>query len=245
MELMRSWGIEAAVRAGEIEAEMLMRSCETLAAVHRGISLPVGFPTLEQCAVISPTTPSCVPQDHLEPVLLDHLRGFPHARVEMGTEVVGIEQRVGGVQVTLRDTTTGSTRIVEARYAVAADGAHSRVRARLGIPMHGPDHLAEVITVLFRAPLMDVVGDHVYAVYGISEPEAAGVFVPAGRDRWIYGVEWQPGQQSAGRLPAGAARRADPARGRSRRPARRHRCSPAASRSPPSWPNGSGRVTRS
>jgi putative polyketide hydroxylase len=201
MELVRSWGIEATVRAGEIEAQMLMRSCETLAAVHRGISSPGGYPTFEQSAVISPTTPSCVPQDHLEPVLLHHLRGFPHARVEMGTEVVGIDQRVEGVKVTLRDTTTGSTRVVEARYAVAADGAHSRVRAGLGIAMHGPDHLAEVITVLFRAPLMDVVRDHVYAVYGISEPEAAGAFVPAGRDRWIYGVEWQPAHQSVADFP--------------------------------------------
>ena len=201
MELVRSWGIEAAVRAGEIKAEPLLRSCETLATVERGISLPVGYPTPEQCALISPTTPSCVPQDHLEPVLLDHLRGFPHARVEMSTEVVDVDQRVEGVDVTLRDTTTGSTRIVEARYAVAADGAHSRVRARLGLAMHGPDDLSQVIAVLFHAPLMDVVGDHIFAVYGINEPEAAGVFVPAGRDRWIYGVEWQPGQQTLADFP--------------------------------------------
>ncbi len=44
-----------------------------------GSAYAVGYPTREQSAVISPTAPACVPQDHLEPVLLEHLRTWPTA----------------------------------------------------------------------------------------------------------------------------------------------------------------------
>ncbi|MBA2471235.1 MAG: FAD-dependent monooxygenase [Pseudonocardiales bacterium] len=40
--------------------------------------------------------------------------------------------------------------LVHARYLVAADGAHSSVRAAVGISMHGSDHLVEGLTALFR-----------------------------------------------------------------------------------------------
>ena len=74
-------------------------------------------------------------------MLLRHLRSLEAAEVELGTEVVAIDARPDGVRAVLRDVTGGSERIVEARYLVAADGAHSSVRAALGIDMHGPDRL--------------------------------------------------------------------------------------------------------
>ncbi len=137
-----------------------------------------------------------MPQDHLEPVLLGHLRSLGTTRVEFGTEVVSVDSRPAGVQVVLRDVRTGDSRVVHARYLVAADGAHSTVRTAVGIPMHGPDHLVEGVTALFRAPLSDTLGDCRYGIYAINQPEAAGIFLPAGRgDRWLYGVEWEPGRE--------------------------------------------------
>ena len=94
----------------------------------------------------------------------------------------------------MRDVRTGAKRIVRARYVIGADGAHSRVRTELGIQMRGADHLHEGISVLFRAPLWDVVGPHRYGIYWVTHPAARGSLVPAGRgDRWIYGFEWNPG----------------------------------------------------
>jgi putative polyketide hydroxylase len=196
MELLRSWGLEEEIRAGGSEVEWLGWVCDTLASASAGSSFPVGFPTREQSAVISPTAPTCVPQDHLEPVLLDYLRSLGAARVELGTEVISVESTPNGVQVALRNAGTGESWVVQACYLVAADGAHSTVRAALGIPMVGPDHLSEAVTALFRAPLWDLLGDCRYGIYAITQPQAAGVFVPAGQgDRWLYALEWEPGDE--------------------------------------------------
>src|SRR3954469_8736059 len=113
MELMRSWGLEDAVRAGGVGVEWLGWQSETLAPVAAGSMSPAGMPTREQAAVLSPTAPACVPQDHLEPVLLEHLRSLPGTRVHLHTEVVAVEP---GPTVVLRDVPSGEERRVHTRY---------------------------------------------------------------------------------------------------------------------------------
>jgi putative polyketide hydroxylase len=187
MEIFRSWGLEDSIRAGGVDVEWLQWHCESLARVRDGYGTPTGLPTRDQCSVVSPTGPACVPQDHLEPVLLDHVRSLGVGRVELGVTVAGVSARPDGVRVALRDALGGST-LVDARYLIAADGAYSSVRGQLGISMVGSDRLVGAASALFRAPLWEVVGDCAYGLYAISNPEADGVFLPAGDDRWIYGT---------------------------------------------------------
>jgi putative polyketide hydroxylase len=198
MELIRMWGLEAEVRAGAIDASWLMLQCESLARAGAGTAIQVGMPTPEQTVLLSPVEAVCAPQDHLQAVMLNHLREQAELRVEFATEVVSAENGPDGVRAVLRDAAGGGERIVCARYLVAADGAHSSVRRALGIPMRGPDHLAEVVTALFRAPLWDVVGTHRHGIYNVTRPDAMGLFLPAGRDdRWLYGVYWDPALEQA------------------------------------------------
>src|SRR6186997_3420751 len=82
MELLRAWGVEEAVRAGANDVEWQLWWCETLAQAADGWPVFVGMPTPEQSAVLSPTGPACVPQDHLEPVLEARLRELGHPGVE-------------------------------------------------------------------------------------------------------------------------------------------------------------------
>ena len=193
MELLRSWGLEERVRAGQLDLNYTTGFVTSSLASPEGAQMKVGFPDLDQAAANSPTLPAAVPQDHLEPVLLGHLRGLPGTEVRFGTELTAFDQEDDGVTVTLRERATGAERLVRAAYLIGADGAHSRVRARLGIAMDGPDHLAEHLTVLFEAPLAEVVGDRRYGIYFIQHPEASGLFVPNGaRDRWLYGRTWDP-----------------------------------------------------
>jgi putative polyketide hydroxylase len=206
MELFRSWGLERRIREGGVDVEWRQWVGPTLAAA--GETVQTSFPTREQSAVLSPTGPASVPQDHVEPVLLDHLRTSPTARVRLGTEVVGIRHVPDGVEVALRDVGDGASRTVRARYLVAADGARSTVRAALGVRMHGDARLSRAVAVEFRAPLWDLLGARRYCIYAVTRPDAAGVFVPAGRgDRWVYGIERGPGvAPAADPTPAQAER---------------------------------------
>src|SRR5919197_1179198 len=118
MELLRGWGLSEQILAGGVDVEWLGWSCQTLASASAGSAWPAGLPTREQSALISPTAPACVPQDHLEPVLLGHLRSLTVARVALGTELVGVRSGPGGVDAVLRNVRTGRAARVHARYLV-------------------------------------------------------------------------------------------------------------------------------
>jgi putative polyketide hydroxylase len=188
MELMRAWGLEDELREADLGVEIRPWVCDTLAAAAAGHAVDAGFPTREQSALISPTAPAGVPQDHLEPVLERHLRSLPAARIERGTELTALDNGDDGVTVTARDLATGRERRILSRYLLAADGVRSTVRAALGIPASRRERLGERVVVLFRAPLWELVGERRYAIYFIGEPPSA--FVPAGLpDRWQFGAE--------------------------------------------------------
>jgi putative polyketide hydroxylase len=187
MELIRAWGVEQEILAGGVDVEWLMWESPTLARAAEGVAIEVGLPTRAQAALISPTAPACVPQDHLERVLLEHLGLFGTARIELGTTLTGLEDECDHVRVTLRDA-AGHSRVVTAGYVVAGDGARSTVRGALGIPMRGSQDLLGGANALIRAPLWSVLGEHRYGIYVTTEPGAEGVFLPAGPgDRWGYG----------------------------------------------------------
>src|SRR5690348_3134293 len=101
----------------------------------------------------------------------------------------------GRVHAVLQDRQTAATSQVDAEYVIAADGAHSRAREQLGIPMDGPAHLADYERVEFLASLAGAVGDRRYALYVITRPDAAGVLAQRGRgDRWGISRERTAGQ---------------------------------------------------
>jgi putative polyketide hydroxylase len=191
MELLRSWGLEEEVRQGDLRVELQPWVSETLAAAAHGHASDAGFPTREQSALISPTSPAGVPQDHLEPVLERHLRSLGPARVERGKEVTEIENGPSGVTLTARDLDGGGARRVRARYVIAADGIRSTVRAALGIPASRREQLGESLAVQFRAPLWELLGDCRYAIYWLTGPAIRTVFVPVGLpDRWVFATDW-------------------------------------------------------
>jgi 2-polyprenyl-6-methoxyphenol hydroxylase-like FAD-dependent oxidoreductase len=129
MEYLRAWGAGGSgARRRRRGRDWLMWHSETLARAADGFGVEVGLPTRAQDGLVRPTAPACMPQDHLQSVLRADLRSLERATVEVGTELARLDGRTDGVRVTLR-AGTGETRDVRARYLVAADGAHSAVRA--------------------------------------------------------------------------------------------------------------------
>ena len=202
MELVRAWGLEQDVRARSVDVDWRLLESETLAAAAAGSAVEVGYPNAEQSRMVSPTAPACVAQDDVEPLLLEHLRAAPGARVELGTELAGIFEGADGARAELRDVHTGALRTVHARYVVAADGARSAVRHALGIPLLGPQGLLEGFTTLFRAPLWKVLGEHRHAIYSVTHAASPATFLPAGpSDRWLFGMRDEaPDERRAARL---------------------------------------------
>ena len=245
MELLRSWGLEDEVRAGQLDITAVGAWAAETMASPGGTLMPLGHPDLEQAAAASPAPLAAVPQDHWEPVLLRHLETLGLAEVRFGSELVALDQDADGVTVALRERATGRRRRVRAAYLVGADGARSRVRSLLGIAMDGPDHLNEQLTVLFEAPLGDVVSDRGYGIYFIQHPEAGGVFVPdGGGNRWLYGRDWDRSTNGCRTIPTTAW----PASSGSRPPPPTCRSGwwpRARSRSRPRWPSATGRAAPS
>jgi putative polyketide hydroxylase len=193
MEIIRSWGLEAQVRAGAADVESRAWVTRSLSAAE-GTEMPLGYPSAVEAAEVSPTCPAWAPQDHLEPLLADLLRSAPSADLQMGAELERLEQDDDGVHAWLRRASGGVER-VDARYVIGADGAHSATRAQIGIAMDGPDDLAEFHRVEFTASLAEIVGERRYGLYVITHPDAGGVLAPRGRgDRWGFSREWTPGQ---------------------------------------------------
>ena len=62
-----------------------------------GTVIEVGYPTKSESARLSPTRPAAVSQDHLEMVLLHHLRSLPAARVELGLAAEDVWETTNGL----------------------------------------------------------------------------------------------------------------------------------------------------
>ena len=197
MELLRTWGLEDEVLAGGVDADVWLWECETLADAARGRAHAVGYPNRNQAMVVSPCAPGTVPQDWLEAVLRRHLQSFPMVHFQLGTQLVGLDDAPHRARATMR-TATGHLCSVDADYLVAADGAHSPVRRRLGIEMLEREGAYGGVQVVFRAPLRELLGQIRYALYSVTTPTAPGLFLPAGpADRWVYGPGAPPGHDAS------------------------------------------------
>ena len=190
MELLRSWGLEERVRAVADPVEMTMLAMPSAARAAEGTVIDVGYPTVLQSAVLSPSRAECVAQDLLESVLLEHVSSLANVTVERGCQVMDVVPSKFSARVTVRGS-TGQLKQIDAQYVIGADGARSAVRAAVGIGLRGPQVLYEGVRVEFRAPLWELLGEHRHLLYAITEPDASGTLLPAGQsDRWLFGVSY-------------------------------------------------------
>lgn len=116
------------------------------------------------------------PQNLLEPILLESASARPEARVLRGAECVSLEQSDAGVVARVRDH-RGTERVLEAAWAVAADGASSSIRGALGIPMEGPGPFARLAMVHFEADLSPWIRGRSGPLFWILDPESSGCLI--------------------------------------------------------------------
>jgi 2-polyprenyl-6-methoxyphenol hydroxylase-like FAD-dependent oxidoreductase len=124
---------------------------------------------------LSPSRRVFITQIGLEPVLLAAAERLG-ARIEYASEAVSVEQDADGVKVVVRPRDGGEDRTVRARYVVAADGAHSPIRERLGIRQLGHGSFSDSITIYFKADVSRLMGDRNLSVIYVFGPRLQGFF---------------------------------------------------------------------
>jgi 2,4-dichlorophenol 6-monooxygenase len=147
---------------------------------------------LDELDDVTPTPLRNLSQHRLETVLRDHVDHLVDG-IEWAGAVAGPE----GVTSTLRDLRTGRTVSVTSDHVIAADGAGSRVRAWLDIPMEGPDVLQHFVMIHAAADLRHLVGERPATLYWTMDPDARGVFVAHDLgSTWVFMHDWDPGTES-------------------------------------------------
>jgi 2-polyprenyl-6-methoxyphenol hydroxylase-like FAD-dependent oxidoreductase len=185
MEIFRSWGLHRRIRQGEIPVRALTSTSPTLREADP-VGTPIGYPLDPRAALaVSPVLPSCCPQDHIEPILLEHARSLG-VDVRFGVELTGFVDDAAGVHAQLRDRDSGADSQVHARFAVGADGPRSTVRQVLGTPFDRLGSLGPHVNIMFRADLDPVLGPRRYPLYFLAETGRPNVVFPLGRGRWGY-----------------------------------------------------------
>jgi 2-polyprenyl-6-methoxyphenol hydroxylase-like FAD-dependent oxidoreductase len=124
---------------------------------------------------LSPSPRLFVTQIALEPVIKQRAADLG-ARLEYSSEVISLDASDDAVTAVVRNRETGAERSVRAQYAVAADGAHSPVRERLGIRMTGRGSFSDSVTIYFRADCSELIGDRNLSVIYVFHPRQIGFF---------------------------------------------------------------------
>jgi 2-polyprenyl-6-methoxyphenol hydroxylase-like FAD-dependent oxidoreductase len=175
MEIFRTVGVEQIVRRKSDEQfvqDGAIMAVETLA----GKELTYFIANLnEGIRDVSPCERVFISQSLLEPLLRMRAEEMG-ASLRFGTDMISFEQDPDGVTAVIRDRDSGATDTVRASYMVAADGAHSRVRERLGIAMHGHGAFSNSVTIYFRANVAPLLRGRNLSVIYVNHPALRGFF---------------------------------------------------------------------
>jgi len=201
MEIFRELGLAGLVHhaARDLAGHDHMAAGRTLADAEQ---LPLWDANGRSEPIIQPgpELPCLLSQDLLEPLLREAAINAG-VDVRFCAELTGFTQSCDYVDVRLLDHREGRQYGLTARYLVAADGAHSRIRETLGIARSGNGFVGRAsVNVYFSADLAAVVRGREFNLCHITHPEASGTLASVdGRRRWVF---MSPGANADGDWPA-------------------------------------------
>ncbi len=189
MEILRTWGLEDAVRARGIphdrnQGVIFVRSVvgEVIGEIHTH-----GDRARNRLfESYGPSAKTSCPQDLLEPVLRRAAEAQDSVTVMFEARLVELQQDDDGVSASVA-MAKGTTQRVRARYLIAADGARGGLREQMGIPLAGEGDLGNQIGVYFEADLWEWVANRPKLLWWIYNAQTVGVMIALdGRRRWTY-----------------------------------------------------------
>ncbi|MDR3499860.1 MAG: FAD-dependent monooxygenase [Parvibaculum sp.] len=138
-----------------------------------------------------------IAQPDFEAVVEDAVAMLPSVEIRRGLEWLRCDQLTDAVISTLLDRATGKEIKLRSRYVIAADGAGSVVRDRVGIQMDGPADLQHNMMIHFEADLSGIVADKPGILYFLFGPGPGGVLIAYDiRRTWVLMHSYQPASTS-------------------------------------------------
>jgi 2-polyprenyl-6-methoxyphenol hydroxylase-like FAD-dependent oxidoreductase len=98
------------------------------------------------------------------------------AAVRSGTELISFDEDATGITATVRDVDSHAESNIRCKYLVGADGAHSKVRELLNIPLDGRGVFSNSMTIYFHADLRPQLGGKPISIVYINNPVFGGLF---------------------------------------------------------------------
>lgn len=185
MEIFRGLGLADQVRArafapgfGRVRFRDTLLDRDFGSAAMVGINAPIPE---------SPEIGAVTSQDRLEPILL----AAADAPVRFGAELIDLTEETGGVVASFVEHRLGEQTCLRARYVLAADGATSTVRQRVGIGTAGPGALGSFTTVVFEADLARRSVDQPAGVYFTAHGSFTPLY-PEGGWAWFASTPENP-----------------------------------------------------
>ena len=129
----------------------------------------------EGVEALSPTRRLFITQVGLEPVLRQRAAELG-SELRFATELVDFSQDGHGIDATIRPRDGGPVQQIRAQYLIAADGAHSKVRQALGIPLVGRGEFAHCATIYFRADVRALLRGRNLSVVYVKQPRQLAFF---------------------------------------------------------------------
>lgn len=187
MEIYRQFDVEQAIREAGLAPERtgFIVWTESLAGKEVERRVPGRMSPANRAAT---AVPNCLcAQDDLEPVLRRFAAAEPLAELRFNTELIETSQDPDRVTAVLADRVSGTETLVHAQYLIAADGAQSRVRRKLGVRMIGHERVYDSVNILFNADLTPWTADRPAALYFVEQPDLRATFLTINAsDRWGF-----------------------------------------------------------
>ncbi|WP_246238467.1 FAD-dependent monooxygenase [Acrocarpospora corrugata] len=186
MEILRAWGLQ-----DEVERAGMPREDVLAVGVGTSLSAPDYLrkaAAIAEDAAQSPTYTYLCSQDILEVIM----RGVAESAsdVRFGTTMTDLRVGPDGVEAVVESG--GVATRVRARYLIAADGARSGIRDRLGIAVTGPPPLGHMVSIMFDADFDFLPPGRRAALSFVRSTPGGAIEAVDNRRRWIMQTGYDP-----------------------------------------------------
>lgn len=173
LEIFRSAGIEHRVleAAAGFADHRINAKVESLLGKEIARTM---LPDEDDLTAITPCRHVALGQDRMEPIVRTAAEEAG-ATLLFSTELTDLTQDTDGVTAVLTDRASGTTSTIRADYVIAADGARSPLRDKLGIRAHGRGVFRHQVSILFRADLTGPLGGRRFSICQIENETVTAV----------------------------------------------------------------------